>query len=170
MNSGNPQAKSSVAADGNIEDSNIIIGNNNNVAIHSKKATQKHSPLCNYPDCEFESEYKCNSCGKVFCLKHIAYFEQPWLRQWLCAECIRKKMDTQKQITNAGLGIGSIGLFLLLISSISHDSSLLCLVYILTTIGFGVSGGMGLRYYFTQRSFKELFPEEEIMSNKKYHS
>ncbi len=44
MNSDNPQTENSVAVDGNVIDSNIIIGDNNSVTILPKKATKKRSP------------------------------------------------------------------------------------------------------------------------------
>jgi hypothetical protein len=164
MNSDNPQTKNSVAVDGNMEDSNIIIGNNNNIT----KATQKHSPLCNYSGCEFESGNKCNSCGKVFCLKHIAYFAQPWLKHWLCAECVRKKVDSQKQIANTSIVIGGVGLFLSILGISTHDYAFaICLGSTLAGGGFGTGIGFGIRYFSTQRALSELFPEEEIIHSKK---
>ena len=118
-------------------------------------------PVCDHPDCELEAEHKCNSCGRIFCLKHIAYFRQPWLQQWLCAEDVRKKVDSQKQIAKASIVAGGIGLFALILGYISKDSSLPCLGFILATGGFGIGIGMGIRYFSTQRSLNELFPEQK---------
>ena len=120
-------------------------------------------PICEYPDCGLEAEHKCDSCGRVYCVKHIANIQLPWLKQWICTEDLRKKVDSQKQIANAGLVAGGIGLLMLLLNSFSQDSSLLCLGVILTSGGFGTGGGMGIRYLSTRRPLSELFPEQKAV-------
>lgn len=43
MQSDNSQTKPTVAVNGNVEDSNIVIGNNNSITILPKKETQKRN-------------------------------------------------------------------------------------------------------------------------------
>jgi hypothetical protein len=160
MNSDNPQTKNSVAADGNIEDSNIIFGNNNSVTVHSQKDMQKRSPLCSYPDCKFESEKKCNSCGGVFCLKHIAFVPTEYYffasKHWLCAKCLKEKADSQKSIATISIVFAILGSLLFL-----GDSDVICLGIILFIPGLYIGMVTGLNYLTTQSSFRKSFPDQE---------
>ncbi len=162
MNSDKPKPESAVAVGGNVDDSNIIIGDNNSVT----KTAQKRSPLCYYPECEFEAEYKCSSCGKMFCLKHIAsvpsasYYGAP--KQWLCAKHLKEKANFQKSIAITSTAFGILGFLVIFLSR----GDISCLGPLLAVSGFSIGMFTGLNYFSAQSAFRKSFPDqEEVIKN-----
>ena len=107
-------------------------------------------PVCEYPICKFDAEHKCNSCGKIFCLNHIAYYGQ----QWLCAEDLRKKVDLQKRIATVAFLAAVIGLVMFISGLSTNGGPATCLGFILLTGGLGISSAMGGSYLSVQRSLR----------------
>ena len=114
-------------------------------------------PICDYPGCELEAATKCSSCGKVFCIKHIAWIKDG--QQWLCAQDLKGKAEDQKQIAVLFFGVGIVGIILMAFAGANGSGLLGALI---GGVGFGIGLPFGIKYSNTKTKLMEIFPEQEI--------
>ena len=118
----------------------------------------KSKLTCNYRDCKFESEHKCNSCGKVFCLKHVASVRLNSMvpEQWLCAKCLKEKADSQLSIASVSSVILVFGILLIRFG----DENALCGIPILFLSTLPATFAW-VTYFYATSSLRRLFPDQE---------
>lgn len=127
-------------------------------------------PTCRYPDCEFIAEHKCETCGDVFCIKHIAYFKAGWLHQWICIGDLRATMESQRRVAAPATTIGMIGVVMMMIGIGATNNlyggfwydfgyGVMCVGMVVAGIGLGVGLGFGLRYKQAKSFLERAFPD-----------
>ena len=100
-------------------------------------------PTCEHENCTNPSVHKCSSCGKVFCVKHIAFMDSQGNlftpSGWKCKSCSRAFMvDTIKREKFWGrLTLISIGLIVLGALFSSDGPALIFIVPAILGIGIG---------------------------------
>ncbi len=101
-------------------------------------------PTCEYESCTNLSAQKCSTCGRIFCVKHIAFMDSQGNLYtpsgWKCKSCAKAFMeDTKKREKFWGrLTLISLGLLGLGALFSSNEPALIFIVPAVLGIGIGL--------------------------------
>lgn len=109
--------------------------------------------VCEYVGCGAVAKHKCASCGKLFCIKHIAAPMSMGYSatNWTCIYCAEKQYKKYKKLSRSWGWVCLVSILLLILWWFWMATGLYDSGIFLNTLGiiFGVTGGFGLLIGFT---------------------